>query len=162
MSLFIGEKIFEKVCIFRPHNVYGPNMGTEHVIPELIKKILLAKKTTLKNVTLPIQGDGTQTRSFIYIDDFVDAIMILLKKAQTKEIYNIGTPDEISINELIADLEKIIDIKVQIIHEKARSGATIRRCPDITKIKKLGFRPKTQLLTGLQNTYLWYNKNLNI
>jgi len=162
MSLFIGEKIFEKVCIFRPHNVYGPNMGTEHVIPELIKKILLAKKTTLKNVTLPIQGDGTQTRSFIYIDDFVDAIMILLEKAKTKEIYNIGTPDEISINELISELEKIIDIKIQVIHEKAKSGATLRRCPDIAKIKKLGFRPKTQLFTGLQNTYLWYNKNLNI
>jgi nucleoside-diphosphate-sugar epimerase len=162
MSLFIGEKIFKKICIFRPHNVYGPNMGTEHVVPELIKKILTAKKKSPKIITLPIQGNGKQTRSFIYIDDFVDAVILLLEKANTKEIYNIGTMQEITINDLIKQLEKVTGITIQIKHENEASGATFRRCPDISKIKKLGFRPKTRLFTGLKNTYLWYNKNLNI
>lgn len=160
MSIFIGEKICNRVCIFRPHNVFGPNMGTEHVIPELINKIIIAKKDSSEKVTLPIQGSGEQTRSFIYINDFVDAVMILLEKGKTKEIYNIGTTEEITISKLISLLEQVSQTTLEIIHEKAPAGAVSRRCPDISKIKKLGFRPKVKLLTGLQSTYVWYNNNL--
>jgi nucleoside-diphosphate-sugar epimerase len=162
MSLFIGEKIFKKVIIFRPHNVYGPNMGTEHVIPELIKKILIEKRQQANKITLPIQGDGKQTRSFIYIDDFVDAVMILLKKTKTNEIYNIGTTEEITINTLISLLGKIAETTIQTKYEKLPPGATNRRCPDIKKIEKLGFESKIQLFEGLKKTYIWYNKNLFI
>ena len=64
-------KFFKKLIIIRPHNVYGPNMGKEHVIPEIIMKF-----NKLKNKKIvKIIGDGTETRSFIYISDFVDAFI---------------------------------------------------------------------------------------
>ena len=69
MGIHYGKKLFNKLVIFRPHNVYGSNMGNEHVIPELIKKM----KKTKKNNHLKIQGSGKEIRSFIYIKDFIEA-----------------------------------------------------------------------------------------
>ena len=62
MGINYGKKFFKKLVIFRPHNVYGPDMGNEHVIPEFINRF---KKLKLK--AFKIQGNGTETRSFIYI-----------------------------------------------------------------------------------------------
>lgn len=159
LSLYIGRKIFERVIIFRPHNVYGPNMGHEHVIPELIEKVIKLNKSG--KVNLPIQGDGNNTRAFIYIDDFVDAVTLLLKKGVNYETYNIGTEEEISVLQLISNISKVIGVDIKVTKTVLPKGSVMRRCPDTTKIKKLGFRPKTSLEKGLQNTYLCYNKDLN-
>ena len=75
MGIHYGKKYFKKLIIFRPHNVYGPNMGNEHVIPEFLNRF---KK--LKGKKFRIQGSGAETRSFIYIDDFVQAFHQILKK----------------------------------------------------------------------------------
>ena len=76
--------------------------GYEHVIPELITKIINLKTSQGKNITLPIQADGNQSRAFIYIDHFVDGVLILLEKGENRNIYNIGTTDEITIKKLIS------------------------------------------------------------
>ena len=68
MGVHYGKKYFKKLIIFRPHNVYGPDMGNEHVIPEIIRKF-----KNLKGKNLKIQGSGNEIRSFIYIDDFVQS-----------------------------------------------------------------------------------------
>lgn len=159
LTLYMGKKIFDKVVIFRPHNVYGPNMGHEHVIPELIQKIIKLKKSG--KAKLPIQGDGSNTRAFIYIDDFVDAVMLLLEKGVNNETYNIGTQNEISVIKLISELAKASGIEIEVTKSALPKGSVMRRCPDITKITKLGFKPKTTLNDGLQKTYLCYNKDLN-
>ncbi len=160
LSLFAGSKIFKKIVIFRPHNVYGPNMGTEHVIPELIKKIIVLNLKSKKIIDLPIQGNGNDTRSFIYIDDFVEGLMLLLKKGKNKEIYNIGTEEEITIKGLVSLLSKVINKQIEIITGKKPKGSVSRRCPNMTKLFSLGFSPKYSILEGLSKTYLWYNKNL--
>jgi len=81
MTINFGKKFFEKSIIFRPHNVYGANMGWEHVIPSFINKIL---KNTLNNdnseIELKIQGKGNETRAFIYIDDFINGLMKVFEK----------------------------------------------------------------------------------
>ena len=159
LSLYIGKKIFKKVIIFRPHNVYGPNMGHEHVIPELIGGII--KSNNKGTAHLTIQGNGKNTRAFIYIDDFVDGVMILLNKGANNETYNIGNNEEISILELVNKLSKLTGIKIKVSKSKLPQGSTMRRCPDITKIEKLGFKRKTSTNDGLKKTYLWYNKDLN-
>ncbi len=159
LSLYIGKKIFKRVVIFRPHNVYGPYMGHEHVIPELIEKIIRSQKNGKAKLT--IQGNGKNTRAFIYIDDFVDGVMILIKKGKNNQTYNIGNSEEISILELIDLLSKVTGIKITIEKSPLPEGSTMRRCPDITKISKLGYKRKTSLINGLQNTYLCYNKDLN-
>ena len=95
MGIHYGKKYFKKLIIFRPHNVYGPNMGNEHVVPELINRF---KK--LKGKKFKIQGTGNEIRSFIYIDDFVKAFNLILNKGKHLNIYNIGTSDKIQIKNL--------------------------------------------------------------
>ena len=151
----LNSDIFKKAVIFRPHNIYGPNMGYNHVIPEVILKSIKAKKN------IKIKGKGSHTRSFCYIDDFVDAFNILLKKGKNKNIYNIGTQHEIKIKDLVNKIIKISQKKLTITNSNEREGDVLRRCPDIKKIRKLGFKPKHNLLKGLNKTFEWYFKDFN-
>lgn len=146
VGLHYGKKYFKKLIIFRPHNVYGADMGQEHVIPELIKKIRKLKS----NNKLVIQGSGNETRSFIHIDDFVRALRILIKKGKHLNIYNIGTNEEVKIKYVAKTLLKILKKDNLIKTSKLKQGGTIRRCPDISKIKKFGFKPKINLIKGLK------------
>ena len=146
VGLHYGKKFFKKLIIFRPHNVYGADMGQEHVIPELIKKIRKLKS----NNKLVIQGSGNETRSFIHIDDFVRALRILIKKGKHLNIYNIGTNEEVRIKYVAKTLLKILKKDNLIKTSKLKQGGTIRRCPDISKIKKFGFKPKIDLIKGLK------------
>ncbi len=148
------SKFFNKLIIFRPHNVYGPDMGNEHVIPEITNKIL-----KIKNGKLKIQGSGKETRSFIYIDDFVECFKILINKGKHKNIYNIGNNEEVTISYVIKLISKIL--KKRIVTKKGvlKKGGTLRRCPDIAKIKKIGYKQKHSLELGLKNTVDWYKLN---
>ena len=92
MGINFGRKFFKKLIIFRPHNVYGNDMGNEHVIPEFMKRI---REKNKKNFY--IEGTGNEIRSFIHIKDFLNAFKILLQKGKHLEIYNIGNSDS-SIN----------------------------------------------------------------
>ncbi len=155
MGVHYGKKYFKKLVIFRPHNVYGPNMGNEHVIPELIARFKKIKKNKNK---LTIKGNGEETRSFIYIDDFIDAFDLILKKGKHLNIYNIGTEEKIKINLLAHIISKFFNKKISINKKKIAKGSTKNRCPDITKIKKLGFKKKHKLKSGLLKTIEWYKK----
>ena len=77
MGVHFGRKFFKKLVIFRPHNVYGPDMGNEHVIPEFIKRF---KKIKGSHRNFKIQGTGKEIRSFIFIEDFIQAFELILKK----------------------------------------------------------------------------------
>ena len=136
--------------IARFHNVYGPRMGFEHVIPEFIRKCV-------KNEKFTIQGNGSETRSFCYISDAVDGIILLSEHHDARnEIFNIGTEEEVSINRLIELLGEIHGQKITPISANFENAGTRRRVPDISKISKLGYKPKIPLKVGLQKTYDWY------
>lgn len=141
-----GKKYFKRLIIFRPHNVYGKNMGSEHVIPELINKI------EKSNFNLEIIGNGRDKRSFIYIEDFIKAFNLIHKKGKHMNIYNIGTEQIISINLLAKKIMKLKNKKLSIIKNNKinHKGSTNMRCPNISKIKKLGFIPNYDLDRGLQ------------
>ena len=145
MGIHYGKKFFNRLIIFRPHNVYGPKMGNEHVIPEFIKKF---KK--LKNKNFKIQGSGNEIRSFIYIEDFVNAFNLILNRGRHLGIYNIGTNEKIKIKNLALKLSKILNKKILIKKTTLRKGSTKVRLPDIRKIKKLGFKQKIKLSLGLK------------
>lgn len=147
MSLHYGKKFFKKLVIFRPHNVYGPNMGNEHVVPELINRF-----RTLKGKKFTIQGTGNEIRSFIYIDDFIEGIKLLIKKGKHLNIYNIGTSEKVMIKQLVNKLAKIFNKKIILNKINLQKGGTKIRVPNILKIKKLGFRPKYNLSSGLKMT----------
>lgn len=154
LSYYIGKTFLKKIVIFRPHNIYGPGMGNEHVIPELIGKIIADLN---EEVILPIQGTGRETRAFLYIDDFISAMKILLAKGVNKEVYNIGTDQEVTIRQIVKTLSQIANKKITMKPSPAPEGSVSRRCPDIQKLKMLGFIPKTSLEEGLEKTYLWYD-----
>lgn len=157
-----GKKYFDKAIIFRPHNVYGPEMGWEHVIPQFIlrlKKSLVVKRDP---IPFPIQGNGNETRSFVYIDDFVRGLMVILKKGRSLETYNIGTVEEVKIRELATEVAKFYQRRIKIIPGKLAAGGTNRRLPDISKIVKLGYRPKIRLEEGIRLTAEWYNANAHL
>ena len=148
VGVHYGKKYFKKLVIFRPHNVYGPDMGNEHVIPQFINRMKKIKKNK-KNFS--ILGSGKEIRSFIHIDDFTNAFGLILKKAKHLEIYNIGTQEKIRINKLALLISKLMNRKILIKRKKIAKGSTKMRCPDISKIKKMGFVKKIPLKTGLKN-----------
>lgn len=154
-----GRKFFKKLIIFRPHNVYGESMGNEHVIPEFIKKI---NRLSPKNRILEIEGSGNEIRSFIYIEDFIEAFNKVFNHGKHLQIYNIGTQKIIKISELAKKISKIMNKNVILRHKPLKKGGTTKRCPDITKIKKLGFKEKFSIDEGLKKTIKFYTKNAQI
>jgi nucleoside-diphosphate-sugar epimerase len=139
-------KNLKRLIIFRPHNIYGPKMGDLHVVPQIIEKCKIAKKS---GGELMIEGDGSQTRSFCFIEDFVDAFELIFEKGHHKNVYNIGNSDEVSIGELAVLIAKKIGFDGQILSSIAPSGGTNRRLPDISKISKIGYVQKVPLEVGI-------------
>ena len=145
MGIHYGKKYFKKLIIFRPHNVYGKNMGNEHVIPQFINRF-----KSLKGKKFKIQGTGNEIRSFIYIEDFLNAFDAILKRGKHLNIYNIGTTEKIKIKNLVYKLSKIFKKKVIITRKALTKGSTKIRVPNIDKIKKLGFTAQFNLDKGLK------------
>ena len=145
MGIHYGKKYFKKLVIFRPHNVYGPDMGGEHVIPEFINRFKTLKKRKFK-----IQGTGNEIRSFIYIEDFIEAFNLILKRGKHLNIYNIGTSEKIKIKDLAYKLSRIFKKKIIIKKMALAKGGTKIRVPSINKIKRFGFKPKFNLNKGLR------------
>ena len=150
IARYLISKVVKECIIFRPHNVYGPNMGFDHVIPELMIKSLKAKNK------ITIEGSGKETRSFCYIDDFLNGLIILIKKKINGfNIFNIGNDYEISINNLTKLIIRNSKKNLLIQNKKLRNGSSKRRCPDIKKIKKLGYKPIVNLETGIEKMKIY-------
>lgn len=163
LTIHYGARKGLNTKIFRPHNVYGPNMGTEHVIPELIKKIIspLNPSYVNKKLVVNIQGSGHETRAFCYIDDAIDEMLLagLTDNESNSNIYNIGIENEISITELAYTIAKILDIEIMVTPTEAKpNGSSNRRCPSMKKLTELGYKQTNSLYDGLTKTIEWYKK----
>ncbi len=145
------------IKIFRPHNMFGPDMGNEHVIPQLLKKIFQKKNLNKKKIKLKIQGSGNETRSFCFIDDAVEQILAINKYGKKNDIFNIGQTKEMTIKKLVQSISKIIYKKIVVITSKAPLGATKRRCPNMIKTFKI-IKSKNNFEHGLKKTVEWYAK----
>jgi len=121
------------------------------VVPEFINRF-----KNIGNKKFKILGSGEETRSFIYIDDFIDAFDLIIRKGKHLNIYNIGTSEKVKIKKLASLISKSFDKKILFNKKKIAKGSTKNRCPDITKIKKLGFKKKNNLKNGLLKTIKWY------
>lgn len=160
ISINYGRTGFERVMIFRPHNVYGPDMGWEHVLPEFILRAVdLIKANPGGAIRFPIKGDGRQTRAFVYIDDFINGLVCMLEKGQHLNIYHIGNPEEITIRQVAEKVVACFGRQPEIIAGPAPEGETPRRCPDISKLRKLGYEPRVSFDEGIIPTAHWYAAN---
>lgn len=163
IAINYGRKFFDRVMIFRPHNVYGPDMGWEHVIPEFI----LRMKESIKNcksdtIEFPIQGTGKEKRAFVYINDFINGLILILEKGEHLGIYNIGTMEEVTVENVAKEIGRYFNKKIKIVSREKLKGSTNRRCPDITKLEKLGYAPKIRLKDGIMITAKWYDENSHL
>ncbi len=156
IAIHYGRRQFRRVVIFRPHNVFGPDMGFEHVIPQLTVRLLEAPTSTDGEVSLQIQGTGAQRRAFIYVDDFIAGLMQLLARGEHEQIYHIGTREEIAIGVVAEKIACRLGVRVRLVPGPEAPGSTPRRCPDIRKLERLGFRARISFDEGLQRTVEWY------
>ena len=152
-----GKDHFRKVQCFRPHNVYGPDMGWKHVAPQFILRALAAKDSG--DSTFEIQSDGTETRAFAYVDDVVDGIVRMQADGAHREVYHIGNDHEVTIRELVEVTGRVCGVDLDIVPGPAAAGATSRRCPDISKMRALGYAPAIGLEEGMRRTADWYAAN---
>jgi len=159
LALNYGRSRFERVVVFRPHNVYGPAMGWEHVIPQFALRMKWLMESGPGPYRFPIQGTGEETRSFVYIDDFTDGLMLALECGAHLNIYHIGTMDEIAIRRLAEMVGECFGQALAVVPGEILKGGTNRRCPDTTKIAGLGYRPKFSIQEGLAITCRWYAEN---
>lgn len=157
LAINYGRTRFDRVSIFRPHNCYGPDMGSEHVIPQLARRLgeTLAKAPD-GPVTLPIQGTGQETRSFVYVDDLVDGVLRIIEAGEHLEIYHVGTDEEVTVAHLVEAIGRCAGREVRPQPGPLQPGGTRRRCPDIRKLKSLGYVPRVSLEQGLKLTVPWY------
>lgn len=154
IAMNYGREHFRKLQIFRPHNVYGPQMGTKHVIPQLTLRVrdlgLQTRPGALIN--LPIQGSGQETRAFCYVSDAVQGIVQMYESGEHRQIYHIGNDEEVSIASLAERIGRAMGYEIQIEPSAAPAGETSRRCPDITKMRAIGYAPQIALDQGLRMT----------
>ena len=149
-----ADSFLKRLAIFRPHNVYGPDMGFQHVIPELCAKI---SSQQLNRVEL--KGDGSQSRSFCHISDFIQGFGLLLNAEFEREIFNLGTREEVAISHLAGVIASSLGREIEFSTSVAPIGETNRRIPDISKIESLGFSQSTKRGVGVRDYCDWFISN---
>ena len=159
LTINYARENFQRAMIFRPHNVIGPDMGWEHVLPQFVLRMKRLCKEKDGRIQFPIQGDGSETRAFIDIDDFVDGIMLMMEKGEHMNIYHIGTENEVQIREAALAVAGYFNREIELIPGESPAGGTRRRCPDITKMKQLGFSPTKDFHETINKLAEWYDKN---
>lgn len=152
------------IKIIRIFNTYGPNMQVNdgRVISNFIVQALTGQDLT-------IYGDGSQTRSFMYIDDLLDGIEAMMKTGRTfTGPVNLGNPDgEMTIYKIAKEVAKCVyemfpEIEeAKIVYKELPKDDPVQRCPDITLAReKLGWSPKINLKVGLENTIKYFKEIL--
>ena len=162
-----GKRIAETLCadyqrihgvdvrIMRIFNTYGPNMSSDdgRVISNFIVQALREEKIT-------IYGDGHQTRSFCYVDDLING-MILLMDSNYQNPINIGNPNEFSIKEIANLVRDLINPNLELVYKILPKDDPKQRRPSIQLAKELlNWEPKIELKEGLIKTILWFKNNL--
>ena len=155
-SMTISYHVYHKlrVSIVRIFNTYGPRMKIDdgRVLPTFIKQ-------AASNKDLTVNGDGTQTRSFCYIDDLVNGIIQLMNSEYSYPI-NIGNDDEVTINEIASTLISILNSQSKVIYNELPEDDPLKRKPDLTLAKKiLNWAPKIDKKDGFEMLIEYYKKN---
>jgi GDP-L-fucose synthase len=137
-----------------PTNLYGTNDNyhpeNSHVLPALIRRIVLAKKNNEPNVT--IWGTGTPRREFLHVDDLADACYFLLKNYNEQGLVNIGSGTDVSIKELAEIIVAEVGYEGQLVFDTTKPDGTPRKLMDTSKINNLGWKYKISLKDGIKKT----------
>lgn len=142
----------------QPSNVYGPRDNydpeSSHVIAGLIHRFHVAKNKNQKEVVC--WGSGSARREFIFVEDLADALIFLMKNYNDNDIINVGVGRDISIKELVAHIVDVVEYKGEISWDLSKPEGMKQRLLDTTKLKNLGWEPKTSLDEGLRLAYEYF------
>jgi GDP-L-fucose synthase len=152
---------FNAIVLF-PVNLYGPgdnfDMQTSHVIPALIRKCVEAQAKGEKQVVL--WGDGSPSREFLYVDDAARAILLAAEHYNGDEPVNIGTGEEITIQDLAHLIADKVGFEGKLVWDTTKPNGQPRRCLDTRRAKELfGFEASCGLRRGMNNTVQWFQAN---
>ncbi len=146
-----------------PTNLYGPkdNFHPEnsHVLPALLRRFHEAKEEEKTQVT--VWGTGKPKREFIYVDDLADAAVFLMENYDSEEIINVGVGEDVSIGELSELIKKTVGFIGNINFDTSKPDGTPRKLLNISRLKALGWSPKTSLAEGIKLTYAWFLEHLD-
>jgi len=144
-----------------PTNLYGIgdhfDLNSSHVLPALLAKFHAAKVNGEEEVIL--WGSGRPRREFLYVDDCADALVHLMKTYSEEEHINVGTGEDLTIAELARVIAGIVGFQGRISCDATKPDGTPRKLLDISRIKNLGWLPKTRLEDGIRRVYDWYMQN---
>ncbi len=156
---YAAEENRVETRIARFHNSYGPhgswNDGTEKAPAANCRKVAMAK-LGYTEPEITIWGDGTRTRSFMFIEDNIDGIELLMNSDYVRGPLNMGSSECVTINELVNAVEEVADFKVRRKYDMSKAQGVYGRNSDNTLIKdQLNWEPTTSLREGLSKTYPW-------
>lgn len=141
-----------------PTNLYGPNdnfdLATSHVVPALLRKIHEAKIANSPSVI--VWGSGKPKREFLYVDDMASACLFLLQRGGVKDIINIGSGMEVSIQQLAEVICDVVGFNGNLMFDTTKPDGTPRKFLEVTKLSQLGWTATTSLKEGLHSTYQWF------
>jgi GDP-L-fucose synthase len=145
-----------------PVNLYGPednfNPSSSHVIPALIRKVHEAQEQG--QTQLPVWGDGSPTREFLYSTDAARGIVMATQDYDDPDPVNLGTHEEISIRDLVETICELMEFQGEIVWETDKPNGQPRRCLDTQRAKeRFGFVAQTGFREGLQQTIAWYRQH---
>ena len=143
-------------------NLYGPNdnfdLETSHVLSALLRKAHEAK--TRKERKLIVWGSGSPRREFLHVDDLASVCLFLLEKYDSPEIINVGCGEDLSIRELAELICDVVGFDGELAWDTTKPDGTPRKLLDITKLRRLGWKPAIPLHDGIAQTYDWFLKNV--
>lgn len=141
-----------KYNITRSCNNYGPRQPPRNLVPKVITQ-------TMRDQKIPIHGDGSQFREWLYVDDHCTAVMDVLEKAPANETYNVGSGVELNNLDIARKICAVMEKKTKFAFVKDRPGHDFRYSVDCAKLHKLGWKPKNNFDTAMAKCVEWYLDN---
>ncbi|TMI32375.1 NAD-dependent epimerase/dehydratase family protein [Candidatus Bathyarchaeota archaeon] len=147
-----------KIGVVRPYNTYGPrdnfSLEDSHVIPALIRRASDGADP------IEVWGSGEQTRSFIYVEDVVEGMLLGISRHPEPDPINIGSSEEISVARLVQIILEKSGRHSSVVFDRTKPEGQVRRKPDVEKAKRLlGFEAKTSLIDGIAKTVRWFSRS---
>jgi len=148
-----------KCTVIRPANLFGPHDKYDfnkcHVTPATIRKV------ADRMDPIPVWGDGTELRDLLYVEDFVEALQVVMEKeTEMYQVYNVGSNEVYSVNDVLDKMKHIVDYSAPTEYIQGKPSMIPTRRIDSNKIKEnLGWESKTKLEDGLKLAYVWYMEN---
>ncbi|MFQ5901618.1 MAG: GDP-L-fucose synthase family protein, partial [Thermodesulfobacteriota bacterium] len=172
-----------------PTNLYGPgdnfDLETSHVLAALIRKFHEAKllkeqqedrglrteakpsgkeplSSDLQPPTVVVWGSGEPLRELLHVNDLADACLFLMNNYNNNEIINVGVGKDISIRELVELVREVVDFKGKVVFDKSKPDGTPRKLLDVSRLNAFGWKAEIGLKEGIEETYRWYLKNIDV